>query len=202
MLYTQTELSEIVCTRISHDLIGNIGALSGALELIKESNNTLDEDTLKILDTAAETLKARQKFFRIAFGLSTTHIEMQELLNICTDYLRTIGSRTADINLKVSGITSEISKILCLCVMTGAEVCIKGGTVEVCVNKDNLQISVVSDTKLATNKLLVYQRILDHQKPEENISQYVQLLYLQKLIGEEIAMKLDYDDTKMILTIG
>lgn len=202
MLYTKTELSEIVCTRISHDLIGNIGALSGALELIKESNNTLDDDTLNILNTATTTLKARQKFFRIAYGLNTTHIEMTELLNICTDYLCTIGSRNAAIKLKTNGITPEIAKILCLCVMIGADICIRGGSIDVSVDKNNLKVDVTTDTKLAVNKISVYQQILENQKPKENISQYVQLLYLKELIGEDVATHLDYSENNMSLTIG
>lgn len=33
-----SEISELVCTRISHDLIGNIGAVSNAVELLEEGD--------------------------------------------------------------------------------------------------------------------------------------------------------------------
>ena len=39
----KTELSELICTRISHDLIGSIGAVSSALELIEEDSNTANQ---------------------------------------------------------------------------------------------------------------------------------------------------------------
>lgn len=201
MLYNQTELSEMVCTRISHDLIGNIGALSGALELIKENDNSLDSDTLDIIATATHTLKARQKFFRLAFGLDN-NIDMSNVLEICTDYLSTIGSRDAKFTLHTDGITPELSKILCLSVMTAAEVCIKSSTIHVSISKQNLKIGLTSEYKLAANKLATYQKIMQNQKPDENISQYIQLIYLRELIGEDVAMQLQYDENSMDIIIG
>ena len=69
MELSKTEISELVCTRVSHDLIGSIGAISSALELIEEDGGQLEEDTKNILQTGANTLIARQKFFRVAVGL-------------------------------------------------------------------------------------------------------------------------------------
>ena len=122
MINSNTELAEMISTRISHDLIGNIGALSSALELMKENNDELDEGTKGIITTAAHTLKARQTFFRIAFGLETKTIEAAELENICKDFLSTIGSRQYPLNLQLSGTTAALAKFLCLSVMIGAEV--------------------------------------------------------------------------------
>ena len=50
MELSQTELSELICTRLSHDLIGSIGAVASALELMEEDGGTTDEDTKKIVD--------------------------------------------------------------------------------------------------------------------------------------------------------
>lgn len=202
MLYNRKSLSEIVCTRISHDLIGNIGALSGALELIKDNNNILDEDTLQIISTATETLKARQKFFRIAFGTDNSCIELPELQTICTDYLATVGSHNNSITLQTQGITSKLAKLLCLSVMTAAEVYIKGGLINICVNQQNMKIELQSDYKLAANKIEAYQKILNKSMPEENLSQYVQLLCLLETIGDDVAVKLEHTENSMALTIG
>ena len=202
MSYSQTELSELVCTRISHDLIGNIGALSGALELIKENGDVLDGDTHQIIATATNTLKARQKFFRLAFGMDNSLVEMPELLEICKDYLATVGNRSAAIELQTTGVTANLAKILCLSVMTAAEICIKGGRINVSVNKQNLQITLDSDYKLAANKLAAYNQIVNNQKPDENISQYVQLIYLRAVIGEDVTMKIENTETSMTITVG
>lgn len=196
------ELAEMVCTRISHDLIGNIGALASTLELIAENHNVLENGDLSIISNATETLKARQKFFRVAFGFDTKDMEFKELRQICTEYLQTLGHRTTPISLECSGVSTELSKIFCLCVMIAAEVCIKGGKINVFVNKENMLVDLQSEFKLSAQKIDAYRKILADEKPEENISQYVQLIYLRELLGKDVNIKLDATDNKMSLVIG
>ncbi len=202
MIENNTELAEMISTRISHDLIGNIGALAGALELMKENNNELDEGTLGIISTASHTLKARQTFFRIAFGLDTKNIEAAELQKICEDYISTVGSRMYPITLKLGDVSPELVKVFSLGVMIGAEVCIRGGHIDISVNKNNMTISVTSEYDLSASKIAVYQNILQDIRPQDNISQYVQLIYLRELLGSDVAMKIDASDKSMTLIIG
>lgn len=202
MIKNSTELAEIISTRISHDLIGNIGALSGALELMKESGNQLDDDTRGIITTATNTLKIRQTFFRIAFGLDTKNITTAELQKICEDYLSTVGSRLYPMTLKLNGISAELTKVFCLCVMIGAEICIRGGHIDISVNKSNLTISVTSEYDLSSSKISVYQNILQNIRPQDNISQYVQLIYLREILGHDVAMKMTTSAKSATLIIG
>ena len=198
-MFSNTELAEMVCTRISHDLIGNIGALASTLELIGENQNVLESGDLSIISNATETLKARQKLFRVAFGLDTKDVSLRE---ICDEYLHTVGHKTTPISLEFSGVSAELSKIMCLCVMIAAEVCIKGGKINVIVNKENMLVDLQSEFKLSAQKIDAYRKILADEKPEENISQYVQLIYLRELLGKDVNIKLDATDNKMSLVIG
>ncbi len=202
MINNNTELAEMISTRISHDLIGNIGALSSALELMKENNDELDEGTRNIINTATNTLKARQTFFRIAFGLDTKNIETEELKNICQDYLSTFGSRAYPLSLELLGISSSLAKFVCLSVMIGAEVCIRGGNIKVSVNQNNMTIGVKSEYNLSAPKIEVYKNILQDIRPQDNISQYVQLIYLRELLGQDVAMKINATDNSLELIIG
>lgn len=202
MLYSQTELAEIVSTRIAHDIGGNIGALGSALELIAGNNNELDEDTLKIITAAANTLKARQRFLRIAFGLNSKSTGADELKSICNDYLATLGNPSTPIKLQISSISPDIAKLVFLGVMSAADVCMRGGSVSIDLNKTNMIIAVKSDYKLITNKIAMYQDIIDGKKPEEYISQYIQFIYLREIIGTEVPMKISASENEMTLTIG
>ena len=202
MINNNTELAERISTRISHDLIGNIGALSSALELMKENNDELDEGTRSIINTATNTLKARQTFFRIAFGLDTKNIETEELKNICQDYLSTFGSRAYPLSLELLGISSSLAKFVCLSVMIGAEVCIRGGNIKISVNQNNMTIGVKSEYNLSAPKIEVYKNILQDIRPQDNISQYVQLIYLRELLGQDVAMKINATDNSLELIIG
>lgn len=202
MIVTNTELAEMISTRISHDLIGNIGALSSALELLRENNNELDEGSLDILNTASTTLKARQTFFRIAFGLDTKSIDAQELDKICQDYLASVGSRAYPLTLELNGASPDLAKFFCLCVMIGAEVCVRGGNIAISVSKKNMIIDVTSDYPLSASKIGIYQDILQNILPSDNVSQYVQLIYLRELLGNDVAMHLSSEENHMQLIIG
>ncbi len=202
MELSKTELSELICTRISHDLIGNIGAISSALELIEDDNGMLDDSTKKILTTGSNTLIARQKFFRVAFGVDSQKLQPADLECLCTDYLATVCSRGNPIALKLHRVLPELSKIVCVCVMIAAELYIKGGEISISVSADNMVVKAVSDFKLSASKIAAYQKILAGQKVEENASQYAQLYYLQNLLGADVSLKLTSSETEMELIIG
>lgn len=202
MSYTQTELAEIVSTRIAHDIGGTIGALGAALELIEGNNNELDEDTRGIITAATNTLKARQRFLRIAFGLDSKSANSTELANICKDYVATLGNPATPIHLSLNEISPEIAKPIFLCIISAADVCMKGGEISVDLNKDNMTVHVRSDYKLVAGKISVYNDIIAGKKPEEYISQYIQLIYLRELLGKDVPMKLISSETEMTLLIG
>ena len=79
-LLNDTLISELICTRISHDLIGNIGAVSNAVELLEEGDMDFLDDIKSILKVSSTVLSARQKFFRMAFGLHNANLENMELV--------------------------------------------------------------------------------------------------------------------------
>jgi len=202
MLYSHTELVEIVSTRIAHDIGGNIGALGSALELIAGNNNELDEDTLKIITAATATLKARQRFLRIAFGLNSKATDADELKSICNDYLKTLGNPATPIELKINSISPDIAKLVFLSVMSAADVCMRGGQISIDLNKDNMIINVKSDSKLIAGKIAVYRDIINGKKPEEYISQYIQFIFLREILGADVPMKLTSSENEMTLIIG
>jgi len=86
--------------------------------------------------------------------------------------------------------------------MIGAEVCIRGGNINIIVDKNNMIIRVKSDYNLSAGKITEYQNILNNIRPQDNVSQYVQLIYLRELLGKDVAMRLTSDDTSMELIVG
>ena len=90
----QNIITELVCTRLSHDIIGNIGAVANAVELLEEGDVDFMDDIKSILKTSSTTLAARLKFFRMAFGLNNANLEDEiTVKNIAQDYLFTLGNK-------------------------------------------------------------------------------------------------------------
>lgn len=61
-ILSETELAELICTRISHDVIGNVGAVSNAVELLEEGDMDFLDDIRSILKVSSSVLSARLKF--------------------------------------------------------------------------------------------------------------------------------------------
>lgn len=201
MLYSSTEVTELVCTRISHDLIGNIGAMSNGLEILGGEGEVIDDETKNILQTAVDILKYRQKFFRMAFGVPSYQTKAEEVLQVCNDYVSTIGSKSYSINVKISQFASEIARYICLCVMIAADVCVRGGNIEFSADNKHLCVAVSSDYDLSAAKIEKYESIIKNVRQDKD-SQYAPLIYLQALLGENVPLVLEKQDKKMSLTIG
>ena len=196
-----TQLAELVCTRISHDLIGNIGALSNILEMLPEMDGKLEPEDCKLMETAVQTLSARQQFFRLAFGCDTSAIDALKLRKICQDYLHTVGNRSFPLDFECNNMSTQMAKVLCLCLMIGAEVCLRGGHIKVDVGQ-KIKVTVCSESPLAIAKIKIYEQILQGVELSENPAQFVQLIYLRTFLGNDVPLKIDYTEQTMTLTIG
>ncbi|MBP5534052.1 MAG: hypothetical protein J6Y03_00905 [Alphaproteobacteria bacterium] len=91
-------LSQLIFTRISHDLSGAMGAVYNGTELLKDDPTFVQEAT-DLIHNSAKDLMARTRFFRQTFGLpkdtdDTTKEYLKtfslpfELKGVCTDNLQ------------------------------------------------------------------------------------------------------------------
>ncbi|MBE6462254.1 MAG: hypothetical protein E7005_00645 [Alphaproteobacteria bacterium] len=176
---SNTFLAEIIATRLSHDLIGNIGAVSNAVELLNEGDEQDLEDVNNILNFSSKVLSKRLKFFRLCFGLSNASVKnIEELKEICKDYLSTIGNPNYKIDLDINISTPMIYKFVMPSIMMMADVIIKGGKIVVNETSSSLEIEVTSDANLNNSKLEGISQILANNTVSENISSYAPLYYL------------------------
>jgi histidine phosphotransferase ChpT len=201
-MLSSTELSEMICTRISHDLIGNIGAISNAVELLDEDADSLTE-IKPILDLSAHTLTARLKFFRLTFGLDNACPRtIADLEKTAAEYLSTIGGRQTPIILKLNLSTPRLYKIVLPAVMALSDVFIRGGELSVDEQKDGLMLTATSTSPLSTAKLDTYQAVLKGSLPEENPSQTAPLLYLKEILSEkDVRIDLTFEINRAVLSL-
>ena len=64
----QTSLAALIGSRICHDLINPIGAISNGLELVAMTAPTPDTPEMTLIQQSCDNASARIRFFRIAFG--------------------------------------------------------------------------------------------------------------------------------------
>lgn len=190
---TNTDISELVCTRISHDIIGNIGAVANAVELLEEGDMEFMDDIRSILKTSSGVLSARLKFFRMAFGLNNANLEQLDLVkNNSGDYLKTIGSANYPITLGFGLKSWQLAKIAMLGIMIVADTFIKGGRLEVREEADRLSVSGRSEFMLSKEKISVIKDIFQNGLTEAP-AQYAPVFYLQELL-KNIKLNVEISD--------
>ena len=67
---TDLRLAALLCTRLCHDLVGPVGAVSNGLELIDGSTGSVGDDVIDLVRNSAGESANRLKYFRAAYGLS------------------------------------------------------------------------------------------------------------------------------------
>lgn len=174
-------ISELLCTRMSHDLIGNIGAFANAMELLEDEDDDFQEEIKSMLKTSSWVLSARLKFFRMAFGLHNGNLEQIETVKKTTaDYLKTLNpNHPLTLDFKIGN--SDFNRVIMLAAMCAADTVIKGGTIEVSSDSTYLRITAASPFALAAAKIAAIEGILNAKMPD-NLSQYAPFFCLNDIL--------------------
>ena len=116
-----TELTNLLYTRISHDLSGSIGAIYNGTEMLVE-DLSLSSDMFLVLQSSAQTLMNRLVFFRQTFGMPVTTAD-----DTTAKYLKTLSVPVALSGCCVNALQRS------LCMVLG-DMLPKGGKIEVTEN--------------------------------------------------------------------
>lgn len=82
------KLTELLISRLCHELVGATGGLSNGVEYLNETKEEkIDEDVLKLLLLSSEQLSVRLKFYRIAYGFAGNKLDnLAELRGLAIDF--------------------------------------------------------------------------------------------------------------------
>lgn len=63
-------ITQVLCTRLCHDLAGPIGAVGAGVELVGGDPSQVDAETLQLIADSSGAASRKLKFFRLALGTS------------------------------------------------------------------------------------------------------------------------------------
>ncbi|MDD4556853.1 MAG: hypothetical protein PHE89_05975 [Alphaproteobacteria bacterium] len=176
------EISELVCTRISHDLVGNIGAVSNAVELLEDGDMDFLDDIKNILKSSSFILASRMKFFRMIFGANNANLDNLDLVKKTTaDYIKTICGNY-DVTMELELQDGRFSKVAMLCVMIVADTFVRGGQIIIKQKEDRLIVSSENKSMLKDKVFIIKEVIND--RISESLAQYAPILYLKEILKE------------------
>ena len=142
---------QLLCSRMCHDLVGPVGAINTAIELMgEEGGGAMDTEALKVLAKSASEASRKLAFFRAVFGLGgdrDTSVETSQLLDLANGI---VASRKISIQWDPaipSTVSGGIGKILMLQVFLSADALPRGGSIGVRVQAftDGIAVACIAE---------------------------------------------------------
>jgi histidine phosphotransferase ChpT len=129
-------LTQLLCTRLCHDLAGPVGAVAAGVELAGSDPSQMDEETLGLIGSSSAAASRKLKFLRGALGVPASASSVGGLKPIVEGYLESTAGRGGP--PAMTWLSSDDAKILadalgaaaaplvlnmCLLVVEGLPVC-------------------------------------------------------------------------------
>lgn len=130
---------ELMASKICHDLISPVGAVSNGVEILEELGSDAGEDVTGLIAYSAGQAAAKLKVMRMAYGLggADSSIKSEDVHKIFADFIGTEGRLSQDwnphaINTHITG----AAKMLMACLLLAAETLPKGGKISAAQEDD------------------------------------------------------------------
>ncbi|MCA0043903.1 histidine phosphotransferase family protein [Celeribacter litoreus] len=132
------DVAAMIGSRICHDLISPVGAISNGLELLTMSGITAGPE-LSLISESVENANARVKFFRIAFGSASEGQKVSAAMMM--DILKGISTTRLTYDWTTEGdVEREEAKLACLLIMCVETALPRGGEIKVQYDQGQWQI--------------------------------------------------------------
>ena len=151
-------ISELVCTRICHDVIGSAGAVANAVEIFEEGDLDDLEDIKSILRAGSFALSARLKFFRMAFGMGNVAPDLAQIETTAKDYLKSVNTA---VNLDFSLKNPKLGRLAMLSIMIANDGLVRGGNIKLKENSGHLEITCGENDGLSAERITLVKAIAD-----------------------------------------
>lgn len=135
MTINALDLASLLCSRLCHDMLSPVGALSNGLELLAdEKDPEMRRHCFELLEQSAKVSADKLRFFRLAFGAAGGFGEMVPVAEARSliDALAANNSRVA-INWALAGdaLPKAGIKTLLNLAMIGMDALVRGGTLDI-----------------------------------------------------------------------
>ncbi len=135
MTTSSIELASLLCSRLCHDMLSPVGALTNGLELLAdEKDPEMRQRCFELLDQSARISTDKLKFFRLAFGAAGGFGEMVAVseAKVLVDALVANNPRiTLAWALPSDSLPKAAMKTLLNFALIGLEALPRGGTLEI-----------------------------------------------------------------------
>lgn len=207
MTNTSPDLASLLCSRLCHDMLSPIGALSNGLELLaEEKDEEMRQRCFELLEQSAKISADKLKFFRLAFGAAGgvgDHIPVSEARVLVDALLGNNGRISANWQLASDSLPKPAVKTLLNFALIAIDSLVRGGTLDIAAElRDGSSEIVVRATgsKIAFDPQI--GRALDGSLPEGELSSRTAPAAMLQEMAAGIGGQLQYALAEDTLVLG
>lgn len=129
------DLASLLCSRLCHDMLSPVGALSNGLELLRDERDPeMRKRCMELLEQSAKASADKLKFFRLAFGAAGGFgqlVAVHEARELIAALIGDSGRVTLAWTVSSDELPKAAIKTLLNLAAIGLEALVRGGTLEV-----------------------------------------------------------------------
>lgn len=201
------DLASLLCSRLCHDMLSPVGALSNGLELLAdESDPEMRQRCLELLEQSARISADKLKFFRLAFGAAGGFgdlIPVSEARALVDALVGNNERITVNWALVSDALPKPGVKTLLNFALIGMDALVRGGTLEIGAEvRDGVSEIVVraSGNRIAFDKDI--GRALEGTLPDSELASRTAPAAMLHQLAESLGGKLQFAITDDALTMG
>lgn len=135
MTVSPIDLASLLCSRLCHDMLSPVGALSNGLELLAEEKDPeMRQRCFELLEQSAKASADKLKFFRLAFGAAGGFgdaVPVAEARALVDALAGASGRVTVNWMFGVDTLPKPAIKTLLNLALIGLDALVRGGTMDV-----------------------------------------------------------------------
>jgi histidine phosphotransferase ChpT len=204
---SQTDLAALLCSRLCHDLLSPVGALSNGIELLAdETDPEMQKRCVELLEQSAKTSTDKLKFFRLAFGAAGGFGEFVPV----EEAQEVIGSLAADakrveLNWAISDakLPKAAIKVMLNLAQIALDALVRGGTLDIGAERTGGNVEIVaraSAEKLAFDETI--GQALQGELPASEITSRTAAAHMIALLAQEMGGGLQFALSDGALVLG
>lgn len=203
---SSTDLAALLCSRLCHDLLSPVGALSNGLELLAdETDPEMRERCIELLEQSAKKSADKLKFFRLAFGAAGGFGEAVpvEEAQVVIDALASDG-KPIHLNwaIEESSLPKPAVKVMLNLASIALDALIRGGRLDIGAECRDAKIEIVvraSGVRIAFDDAI--GQALQGDLSESDLSSRTAAAHMIALVAEQSGGSLQYkaDDKTLVL---
>ncbi len=204
---SQTDLAAMLCSRLCHDMLSPVGALSNGLELLADERDPeMRARCMELLEQSARISADKLKFFRLAFGAAGGFgeaVPVSEAQDVVAALASDAKGVTLNWVISENSLPKPAVKVLLNLSQIALDALVRGGTLDIGAEQREGNFEIVAR---ATGDRIAFDetigRALQNETAPGEITSRTAAAHMIALLAEELGGGLQYARTDTSLVLG